>query len=121
MMRTSTRMPFRGIDPSARTAQARGFTLVELLVVVAIIIILAAMLLPALSKAKFKAMGISCMSRHKQLALAWKMYNDDSNDKLLFASDGPDPINSKYAWVKGLMDFNPNNRSNWDPDINIKQ
>jgi len=90
-----------------------GFTLIELLVVIAIIAILAALLLPALSKAKQRAQSVSCMNNTKQIMLAWHMYVEDGND-LLPPNDFP--YTTPYArqsaatqasmrnWVVGTME-----------------
>lgn len=88
-----------------RSADERAFTLIEVLVVIAIIAVLASLLLPALSKAKLKAQGIACNNNMRQLSLAASLYADDNADRLVNNHGIQETLATHQNWVNNVEDW----------------
>ena len=106
-----------------RKRLSTGFTLIELLVVIAIIAVLAALLLPAVGRAKQRAQLAQCLSNFRQLQVAWQMHASDHDDYAV----SPPPTSGwaefkisvavgwyKPAWTQGRLSYEPNNFDNFD-------
>jgi len=92
-----------------------GFTLVEILVVITVIAVLVGLLVPAVTKAKSTGQGIACLNNIRQLMVAWKMYPDDNNGKLVrnAAFNGIARYRADTGgWIHGWLDFGGANTDN---------
>jgi prepilin-type processing-associated H-X9-DG protein/prepilin-type N-terminal cleavage/methylation domain-containing protein len=108
----------RHCSPGLSRGRENSFTLIELLVVIAIIAILAALLLPALSKAKVAAQSIACVNNLKQLELCCHLYTGDNNDFLPpnqvggyvsvpSTTNSPSTVSNSFSWCPGIAPLDP--------------
>lgn len=99
---------YRQAEPPPRFVRGRlrldGFSLIELLVVIAVVGLLAALLLPALAKAKSHARLVQCLSQKRQLGIAWSLYTDDFDQRLV-PNSGWSESQQWDSWISGTVDW----------------
>jgi prepilin-type N-terminal cleavage/methylation domain-containing protein/prepilin-type processing-associated H-X9-DG protein len=111
---TKLRTNLPRVPPSrVEVTRVSAFTLIELLVVIAIIAILAALLLPALGQAKSRAQAVACMNNIKQLSVAWFLYGDDNEDRLVNNHGKPETTARRNTWANNVEEW-----GNSDDNIN---
>ena len=107
-----------------------GFTRVDLMVIIVVLSLLMVLCIPAFGKASMNSKSLRCINNVRQLGNAWRMYADDSRDRMVYASTEGGvsaPVNTNphdpnnYAWSGAYMDYTPGNgnRANWDVNYDI--
>jgi type II secretory pathway pseudopilin PulG len=103
-------------------SDSHAFTLVELLMIIGLLALLGSALLPALARTGLDSRASQCLNNNHQLCAAWRMYADDSRDRIVYSSDdgsgSSNPLN-QYAWAADHMDFSGVNRPTWDPTADL--
>src|SRR6266702_403849 len=100
-----TNIPIDEHRPRNRCPICCAFTLLELILVIAIIAVLAALLLPVLGKSKTKAEGMTCASNLRQLSLAWVLYADDNGELLVNNHGVPETLARRQTWANNVEDW----------------
>ncbi len=111
---------------------SRGFTRLDLMAVIAVLGVLFMILLPALARSGVDSKSTQCLNNNRQLCNAWRMYADDNNDVLPYASTGGGRLGgsvhwtadrsnpNNYAWTGAHMNYDGGNRANWDPAYDMQ-
>ena len=109
------------IQQAHHRRRGSAFTIVELLVVLAVLTFLGLMILPCLARARVDGRGFQCLTNNRELNRAWRMWTDDNNDLLLYAShDGNSSNpNNLRAWLISEMSYSSDPR-NWDIQVALK-
>ncbi len=100
-----------------RGSQRSGFTLLEMLVVLALMLVLASTILPALNDRHPRPQSARCGSNLRQLMIAWRMYADENRDTLVACAE----FQGRPSWCTGTIDYTANNPTNWDVKHDITQ
>ncbi|MEJ0089286.1 MAG: hypothetical protein WDM80_06005 [Limisphaerales bacterium] len=130
-MKIQNEKQIQSANPSALvdriSTNLSGFTRLDLVAVIAVLGVLFLILLPALAKPGVNSKVMQCLNNHRQLCNAWRMYADDNNDVLLYASTsggnsgGSETYPNNFAWSGVHMDYNSANLANYDPAYDMQR
>jgi len=105
----------------SRSIASRAFTLIELAIIIIVLCLLTSTLLPVLAKSRPTSLAFQCLNNNRQLCAAWRMYADDSRDRIVYSSDDgtgtSNPLN-QYAWTLSHLDYSSSS-ANWDTNVDI--
>src|SRR5262245_16171613 len=99
-----------------------AFTIVELLVILALLAMLGSALFPALARTKPNTQAFQCLNNNRRLCVAWRAFAEDNLGRLVYASDNPSTqsnLLNDFAWTRTHMDFSPSVHANWDTNVDI--